>query len=198
MLRDQIRQLSRVAVLSLPIALGCRSDHGILGVDRCADIPPGAIPQPIGTYNCQWQQSQAQRAEQDYFVLYDYEWRAGADQLGPFGARHLDELSKRLESEPFVIVIAKTDNEQLNEQRRGVVIEVLRQRGVADASSRVTIGYPEAEGLYGFEARRVGAGFTGQGAGGGGTLGQGGGGNIGGGAGGGIGGGGFGGGGGYF
>ena len=49
--------------------LGCASRGGILGVDCCADIPAGAIPQPAGAKLCDWQTAQVSSAVVDQTVL---------------------------------------------------------------------------------------------------------------------------------
>jgi len=121
----------------------------------CKDIPPGAIPQPIGTYVCQWQTEQMARAEADDFVIYRYEWLRETDQFSPFGGQHVMRMAKRLPLAPFPVVIEPSDNQELDQARRARLIGMLAELGTADASQRVVIGVPEAEGLYGQEAPNV-------------------------------------------
>lgn len=42
---------------------GCRAPHDMFGADEHADILHGAIPAPLSTYSCQWQQAQNGLAE---------------------------------------------------------------------------------------------------------------------------------------
>lgn len=192
---------SFATLLMAAIVTGCQHDGNLVGAHRCADIPPGAVPAEQGTYVCQWQKWQHARAEQNYFVIYDNEWRFGANEdgtrLGPFGERHLEDLTARLDYQPYSIVIDKTEDNELDQSRWMYVVNYLEQQGVADPQARVLIGRGDAEGLYGLEAPGIGSGFLGYGSGFGGGFGGGGfgGGGFGGGGFGGFGGGGFGGGG---
>jgi hypothetical protein len=141
----------------LAAAAGCH--HGTHS-PACADIPPGAIPQPSGAYTCQWQHAQAARAEQDDFVLYLNEWIDQGPQLAPCGRAHLEVLTERLETAPTPVVVQQSADPQLDQARRAAVIEHLTSKGVAQAGERVVVGCPEAEGLYGFEAPRITRGYS--------------------------------------
>jgi hypothetical protein len=139
-------------------ASGCH-DTGcdwVWPTDRCADIPCGAIPRPAGVYNCQWQNEQKLRAEQDKYVIYQYEWYMGGDRLGPDGRRHVDTIAKKLDSVPFSVIIEKSNNVNLNETRRKYIVATLTSLGVGDAEKRVVVDYSEAEGFDGAEAVRLG------------------------------------------
>ena len=139
------------------LAAGCHYDGGWAWcTDRCADISCGAIPPPAGTYSCQWQTEQISRAEQDFFVIHEYEWYMGAEQLGPDGRKHVHEIAKRLGEGPQHVIVAASDNDKKNAARRKVVVENLTQLGVLDADVRVVSGESQAEGLYGQEAVRYG------------------------------------------
>lgn len=162
-------------LLLLPISLlasaGCQMQHGARYVPPHprADIPKGAVPAPLGTASCQWQNEQAARAEQDYFVIYGNEWRYGRDEdgtrLGPFGTRHLEELAERLPHEPFPIVIDRSEDAELDQARKFAVVSYLESKGLPDAESRVVVGRGEANALYGVEAPGIGIGFIGAGGG---------------------------------
>lgn len=145
------------------LALGCKTSNEMLGPDHHADIPHGAIPAPLGTYSCEWQQAQTGLAEQDYFVLYPNEWRHGSTEdgtrLGPAGVRRLEEFSQRLPNEPFTVVIDKSEDAELDQSRRVAVVGYLSSMGLGDADSRVVVGRGQAAGLYGAEAPQIGSGF---------------------------------------
>ena len=69
---------------------GCCQD----GQKPCNDITPGAIPQPNGTYACQWIHGADGPRRSRQLVIYQYEWSADATQaeatkLTPFGQEHL-------------------------------------------------------------------------------------------------------------
>jgi hypothetical protein len=140
------------------LSAGCHQPGSeyVWPTDRCADIPCGAIPQPAGIYSCQWQTAQKLRAEQDKFVVYQYEWFQGGDHLGPEGRRHVEAIAQRLDSVPFPVIVEKSDDSKLNETRRQSVIATLSSLGAPDPERRVILGYSEAEGLEGTEAVRLG------------------------------------------
>lgn len=169
---------------------GCKSDCG----HHCNEYPPGAMPQPRGSLACQWQQAQAERAEQDDFVFYGNEWENGGASQNLYGQDHVDRIADRVMQAPYSVVVARSGNPPLEEARRQTLIAALAAHGVEDAQDRVIIARPQAEGLRGLEAPRLTNGYLQAGVAGGLGGGAGGGGGGGGGAGG-IGGGGMGGGG---
>lgn len=125
-------------------------------VDRCADIPAGAIPAPAGTYANAAFRRQADRAEYDDFVIYYHEWLDGTATPGPFGAIHLARLLARVPSPACPLVIQpEADRPQLTAERQRVVVEALANAGVPNPAALVVVAYPSAEGLYGREAERI-------------------------------------------
>jgi len=145
-----------LALGAMSLAAGCHQTGYFWPTDRCADIPCGAIPQPAGVYSCQWQTEQKLRAEQDKFVIYQYEWFQGGDHLGPAGRRHIEAIAPRLDGVPYPVLIEKSEDTTLDETRRQFVIATLISLGAAQAERRVILGYSEAEGLDGTEAVRLG------------------------------------------
>jgi hypothetical protein len=138
------------------LAAGCHETGYVCPTDRCADIPCGAIPRPAGVYSCQWQTEQKLRADQDKFVIYQYEWFQGGDHLGPDGRRHVEAIGRGLANVPFPVIVEKSDDDKLNERRKESVIATLSSLGAPDPERRVVLGYSEAEGLQGTEAVRLG------------------------------------------
>jgi hypothetical protein len=175
------RQLALAVALAVVAAsTGCRF-HRPIGPDKCANIKPGAMPAPTGTYTCQWQNAQAERAEAGKYVVQQCEWYMGGKSLGPDGRSHVDRIGKFVSQTPFPVVVARSDDDTLNEARRQLVVEKLVACGVEDANDRVIIERPEGEGLYGPEAVRYGSlrslgisSFGGGAGGGGGGIGGGG------------------------
>jgi hypothetical protein len=141
-----------VSAATLAASLGCKLEPECAGGRACQDIPAGAIPQPLGTHACQWQAAQMDRAEQDKYVLYSYEWQSGGDQLGPFGEHHLERIASTLEGTPFPVILQKTDNADLDASRRQKIVERLLQREIQGADARVIVATPEAEAMYGISA----------------------------------------------
>jgi hypothetical protein len=161
-----IKTIRRVAIggsLLLIASPGCCWKCGSWKWDRCADITPGAIPQPIGTFVCQWQRAHQGRAEQDDFAIYEHEWFRGGTELGPGGKRHLAELARRITTEPQLIRVQphydyeKNEmDDARNEARVAAVVNFLADAGLEDAYQYVLLEPPIAEPLYGTEAARLG------------------------------------------
>ncbi len=124
----------------------------VSGCHTCNDIAPGAIPQPNGTYACQWVHAEKARADQDKFVIYQYEWSADGTKLTPSGQGHVAQIAQGLCQVPFPIVIEPSSDPRVDESRRMAVLEALASSGNPVTPDRVLLRRPEAEGLYGQEA----------------------------------------------
>jgi hypothetical protein len=113
------------------------------------------------------------RADQDNFVIYQYEWSADGTKLTPFGQEHLARIALGLCQVPSPVIVEPSADERLNEFRRMAVLETLANCHVQIVPDRVILGRPEAEGLYGQEAPGIARGmFTTSGGGqGGGAMG---------------------------
>ncbi len=122
----------------------------------CGELPKGALPAEPGSYLREFEFRQAAKAEADDFVIYQYEWMQDTPDLSPFGRRHLAAASRRLETDaPFGILIEASVDPKLDEARYLALTDILGQLGVADPATRVRIGVPAAEGLFGDEAQRI-------------------------------------------
>jgi hypothetical protein len=135
---------------------GCAAcgDKNGLFKDKCAEIPLGAIPPPAGTHLAEIKNAQKALAEADDFVIYEHEWLYGGTVPGPYGRYHLGQIAKRLADVPFPVLIQVNPDENLNQVRRAAVVAFLVNNGYADADTRVVVGFPAAEGLFGDEAAR--------------------------------------------
>jgi len=167
------RLLQLLACAVLCFVAGCCSKCGRLFCDVCADIPRGAIPQPVGTHTCGWQATQTALAEQDDFVIYRYEWQGESAELGPFGRRHVANLTHRLQTQPDSLIVEPSENRALDDQRRAWLIAMLAAHEIPDAEGRVKFGYGTAEGIDGIDAQRLERGYLGSGEFGGGLGGGG-------------------------
>jgi len=128
---------------------------------HCETIAPGTVPQPAGTYACQWQSAQSALAEQEDFVIYRYEWDGHEVELTRTGQDHLENIGKRLPFAPFSVVVQRSDDPALDESRKEAVVATLEDMGIEDAGERTTIGRAKAEPLYGAEAPVVSQGIIG-------------------------------------
>ncbi|MGO9108435.1 MAG: hypothetical protein ACLP9L_04305 [Thermoguttaceae bacterium] len=141
---------SWLILLALAFSGCCQSGH-----KPCEDIPPGAIPQPNGTYDCQWIHAETARADRDNFVIYQYEWSADGTKLTQFGQEHVARIAQGLSQVCFPVVIEPVSDQRLNEIRRLAVLEALANCHVPIVPERVVLARSEAEGLYGDEAAGV-------------------------------------------
>ncbi len=121
----------------------------------CNDVPPGALPQPNGTFVHRFQEVQADKAEADDFVIYANEWFMGGTELGPFGERHVLQIAKRLPQCGYPVVLQPDRNASLNLSRAAHITARLENLGVTDANVRVVVGDPHALDLDGNEAPRI-------------------------------------------
>jgi hypothetical protein len=137
-------------LLALAAIAGCHSHGSCAG--PCNDITPGAIPQPCGTYACEWINAETARAKQDYFVIFQYEWSAEPTKLSPFGQEHLARLAQQIDRVPFPIVVEPSSDEAVNAARQAEIVSTLEEYNVSIGPDRVVLGQSEAEGLYGQEA----------------------------------------------
>ncbi len=132
----------------------------VSGCRTCNNITPGAIPQPNGTYACQWIHAEKARADQDKFVIYQYEWMSPeVTKLTPSGQGHVAQIAQELCQTPFPVVIEPSSDRRVDEWRRAAILEALAGSGNPVPPDRVILGRPEAEGLYGQEAPGVARGM---------------------------------------
>lgn len=129
---------------------GCACDRR-----TCNDITPGAIPQPVGTYACQWIQAEKARADQDDFVIYQYEWAADGVKLSPFGRDHVARIARDLGESPLPVVIEPAADDRVNAARKAELVRALAKSGLQVSPDSIILGRPEAEGLYGEEAEAI-------------------------------------------
>ena len=118
----------------------------IFGCHTCNDITPGAIPQPNGTYMCQWIHAEKARAEQDKFVIYQYEWSADGTKLTPSGHEHIAQIAPALSHVPCPIVIEPSANRCVDDSRRGAVLDALASCGNPTTPDRVFSGGRKPKG----------------------------------------------------
>lgn len=155
-----------LAVVAFSVGCCCNE----MDVDRFADIPSGAIPEPAHTTVRRHFEMQAAKAEADDFVFYRHEFYMDGKELGPYGQYHLKLVASRLSTVPFPVLIQAVPDPKLNEQRRATVVAALKRAGLDEIEPRVIVGFPEAEGMGGEEAERLyqsvpqaGTGINGQG-----------------------------------
>lgn len=136
---------------------GCASRGGILGVDCCADIPAGAVPELAGTKVCNWQTAQVSSAIGDQTVLYQADFIGTSANLSP-GA--IERMARNANSGLAAVqpsLIEPSGNASLDTSRVNTVNVQLASLGVT--SPMVEVATPAALGLQGPLAEQVAGGF---------------------------------------
>lgn len=126
---------------------GCAHRHDLLGVDCCADIPEGAIPEPPGTKLCNWQTMQVNAAVADQFVLYRCDFVGDSSDLSPAAKARIGRLVQSGAASHMPWVVEPSDKSALDLARVDSAINELTSLGVSPVD--VTIATPAALGLAG-------------------------------------------------
>ena len=137
-----------ISTLSICLLLsGCASRGGILGVDCCADIADGAIPEPAGAKVCQWQTAHVESAITDQTVLYQADFVGRTEELSPSAIDRLarNTASRLIDVRPYVI--EPSGDDLLDNARLNSVVNLLATVGAS--SPDVEIAIPAALGLRG-------------------------------------------------
>lgn len=149
MIRHRFRVVAWVlsGAILLSCGSGCKQHGGILGVDRCADIQPGAIPEPAGTKICNWQAAQTANAYTDQVTLYRSDFVGDSTVLAPAARDRISRQLLHAESPatqgPWIV--EPSGDKALDAARLEAVSHFLAERGVAALD--VVLGTPPAIGL---------------------------------------------------
>ncbi|MGB7342890.1 MAG: hypothetical protein WBD20_01640 [Pirellulaceae bacterium] len=149
---NQNKYLASIAIACLCLSTGCMK-CGILGVDRCADIPSGAIPEPAGSKLCQWQTAQATGAFADQLVLCQSDFLHNSTQLSPAATERVERLVHNGSAQQTVWTIEPSDSVQLDESRLREFVYYLDNLGAPPID--VVVARPAALGLTGPVAERA-------------------------------------------
>jgi len=136
---------------------GCASRGGILGVDCCADIPAGAVPEPAGSKVCDWQTAQVTGAVADQTVFYQADFIGPSAELSP-GA--IERMTRNANSGLAAVqpaFIEPSGDVSVDSERVNAVAARLASFGVS--APIVEVATPAALGLRGPQAERVAGGF---------------------------------------
>lgn len=148
---------------------GCGKWRGIFGVDKCADIPSGAIPKPAGDTICDWETAHVSGAHADQLVLYRADFIGSTAELSPGAIERLSRLLAVNAFDTAPLIIEPSGDEVIDSARTDSAIETLASAGVVEP--HVEVAFPSALGLSGPIAERtsigIGRGRGGNGGGGG-------------------------------
>ncbi len=135
--------------------MGCRAHTGPLDIDRCAQIPCGAIPQSAGVHVCEWQNAQVTAAAADQGVFYQADFVDHSDRLSPAAELRMTQLVQREAIGKIPIVLETSGDPHRDQMRVNAISTALQFRGIAIAPEHILIGTPPALGLDGYRAQQV-------------------------------------------
>ena len=156
MSKQTIWSISALLSVVLFVA-GCASQNGILGVDTCADISPGAIPEPAGNKLCNLEVAQVGGAFADQLVFYQSDFVGKTAKLSPAAAERISRITNMGSSDQLVWVIESSNDADLDQFRRQSVTNQLTSLGAQPLD--VVVGIPTAIGLSGPQLERIATGL---------------------------------------
>ena len=106
----------------------------------CNDVTPGAMPDECGESLNRFALMQKRSAEALSYAIFTNEWYMGGQTLGPYGAYHVQQMSKLLPTVPYNVLIQPSLDPALNEAHRQLVVARLLTAGVLDAEVRISPG----------------------------------------------------------
>ncbi|QDV45856.1 hypothetical protein Enr13x_57590 [Stieleria neptunia] len=150
--------LTGLIVVSLA-ASGCASRGGILGVDCCADVPAGAVPQQAGAKLCDWQTAQVGGAVADQTMLYRSDFIGTSTTLSPGAIERMARNANSGLAGMQPAMIEPSGDASLDAARVNSVNRQLVSFGVTAPTTEIAT--PAALGMRGPLAERVASGFGG-------------------------------------
>ena len=143
--------------IALITTSGCASRGGILGVDRCADIPAGAIPEPAGVKNCNWQTAQVSGAEADQTVFYKCDFIGDSAKIAPDALNRIARTASSGLATSQPSIIEPSGDDALDAARVTAVSLQLASYGIPKPV--VTVAIPAALGMQGIRAEQIADGL---------------------------------------
>lgn len=138
---------------------GCASRGGIMGVDCCADIPAGAIPEPAGAKVCNWESAQVTAAIADQTVFYKSDFIGTSENLSPGAMERMARNASSGLATMQPVYVEPSGDAELDAERVVSVNMKLASLGVDMPTAEVAT--PAALGLRGPFAEQAAGGFAG-------------------------------------
>lgn len=154
-LNNRIGRFGLTAALMLAAA-GCANKGGIFGVDRYADVPPGAIPEEAGAKLHAWRSRQISNAAADLFALYVSDFVGDTAELSPAARERIGRLVQSNSAQNLSWIVEPSGNPAIDQARVDALVAEVGDRGVT--SIDVSIATPPALGLSGPQAEQVAGG----------------------------------------
>lgn len=139
----------------LVAASGCHNGRGILGVDRCAKVPQGAIPEKPGNHLCEWQQAQVRSAAIDLGVFYQADFIGKSDRLSPAAEQQVARLVQHGGIGTVPLFLEPSEDPQRDASRVIMLASAFTAAGAPTAADQIQIAHPPALGMEGYRAQQV-------------------------------------------
>ena len=143
--------------VALITSSGCASRGGILGVDCCADIPAGAIPEPAGSKICDWQTAQVSGAEADQTVFYKSDFIGNSAKIAPNSIDRIARTARSGLASNQPTIVEPSGDDELDAARVTAVSLQLVSYGITEPT--VTVAIPAALGMQGIRAEQIADGL---------------------------------------
>lgn len=135
------------ACVLLCVITGCANRGGVFGVDCCADVPAGAVPELPGTKICAIEQAQVSAANADRHVLYQADFIGRTSTLAPGALDRLARLHDGAMLGNMPLRIEPSGDVALDQSRVAELGNLLAEAGVSQV--QVEVANPPALGLPG-------------------------------------------------
>jgi len=118
-----------------------------------------AIPEvlPLGVTVRAHYQAMETNAEAVDFILYQHDFILETAELTPDGKDKLLEISARMRSAPFPVLVERSENNsnpELDAYRRDLIAQILTDLGNPDADQRTIVSTPYGPGYNSIESER--------------------------------------------
>ncbi len=116
-----------------------------------------AIPNtyPLGSTVRDHYHTMEMNGEASDFVIHRHEFVRNTAELNCAGKDHVMEIAARMRSNPFPVLVERSENNsdpELDQLRRNIVTQILGDFGNADATTRCIVATPYNKHLNGMEA----------------------------------------------
>jgi hypothetical protein len=163
MSQPKLTSLLSLAAAAAAAGAGCHHSRHNVHSSAYYPMPLGTISDPV------WQQQES-NAEASDFVIYEHEWTGNTVELNHAGKDHVKQIAARVNMVPFPVLVQQSsmtadpdtkygfpvhNNEELDLQRRQLIVQALSEMGVSNAEDRVVVSPALTPGFESFEGERA-------------------------------------------
>jgi hypothetical protein len=161
--RMKLSRWTLALLLAAPCGCASKQKQPTASLDELRPAPIGTISDAI------WQQ-QEENAEASDFVVHEHEWVGNSTRLNAAGKEHVKQIAARAAQTPFPVLVERSSmssvpdsrhgfpvngHEDLDLQRRELIVHALAEMGVADSDTRVLVAPALTPGFQDFEGERA-------------------------------------------